>query len=101
MTQPPPRTLAEEFRADPLGRHSPPLQRLLYLFRGSPLEGKYALVHGENAGTLLLAQLSGRRDKGITVLPDQRFHSRAEAEWEVFCRRWKQFFGEELDREGQ
>jgi hypothetical protein len=36
--------LADEFMANPFGRASPELQRVLMVFRGEPLEGKPVLI---------------------------------------------------------
>ena len=36
--------LVEEFRAKPIGHHSADLQKLLNVFRGAEMAGKYVLV---------------------------------------------------------
>ena len=36
--------LVEEFRAKPIGLHSPALQSILNVFRGAPIDGKYVLI---------------------------------------------------------
>ena len=38
------REAVDEFRQNPIGHHSPNLQRVLNTLRGGPLEGKYVLV---------------------------------------------------------
>jgi len=86
--------LAREFRAKPLGSHSAGLAQLLTLFRGAPMEGKYVLVCTEPHAQWRLGQLPGRRGEPVALVDDVVFHDRAEAEWEVFCRRWEAHFGE-------
>lgn len=94
---PPSREFAREFRASPLGHHSPGLQQLLVLFRGAPMDGKFVLVCTEPHARWKLGQLSGRRGEPVKVFDAVEFTSRAEAEWEVFKRRWEHHFGERLN----
>ncbi len=42
--QPEDKSVIEEFRRNPIGNHSPRLQRILNLFRGAGMAGKYVLV---------------------------------------------------------
>ncbi len=99
MTSPPtpPRSVAEEFKNQPLGHHSPELQRVLTLFRGAPMEGKYVLVCTEPHQTWKLGRLPGVRGEPVQVFDDVVFRDRSEAEWEIFKRRWHEHFGESLD----
>src|SRR5262245_41336408 len=53
--------LADEFMADPFGRASPELQRVLMVFRGEPLEGKPVLVCTKPFEEWALAIHPGRR----------------------------------------
>lgn len=92
----PPRALADEFRRQPLGHHSPGLQSVLTKFRGEPMEGKYVLVCTRPHAEWRLGQLSGVRGESVTMIDDVTFTSRAEAEWEVFKRRWKRYYDEDL-----
>lgn len=88
--------LAEEFMRDPLGHHSPELQRLLLLFRGSPLAGKYVLVCTKPFAEWMLGQLTGVRGEPVKLHKDKVFSSLEEAEREVFRLRWKKFTGYSL-----
>ena len=97
--QVPPRRVAEEFRQQPLGHHSPELQRVLTLFRGEAMEGKFVLVSLESHKKWALGQLSGVRGEPVTVMGDVTFDSRSEAEWEIFKRRWEKHCGEALTLE--
>ena len=88
--------LAREFRAAPIGHHSPNLQALLRLFRGQPVAGKHAILWTRPNREWMLVQLSGSKDEPLVLHPDIRFHSLEEAEWEIFKLRWKDLTGREL-----
>ncbi|MDN2564861.1 ABC transporter permease [Aquibium sp. A9E412] len=79
------RALAEGFLADPLGEHSPNLQRLLYTLRSAPAEGKHVLVEEVPGRRWRLARLGGRGRP--VVLLDERFDDLAAAERRVFLLR--------------
>ena len=51
--------LAAEFRARPLGHHSPELQRLLRRFRTLPVEGKHGLLRVDHRREWVLIRFSG------------------------------------------
>jgi hypothetical protein len=87
---------AEEFQCTPVGHHSPGLQRVLNVFRGEPLQGKYVLLCTKPHKEWRLARLSGERGKPVE-LENKFYQSLEEAEWDVFQRRWKDFTGEDLE----
>ncbi len=89
--------LAEEFMQDPLGPHSPELQRVLMVFRGGPVSGKHVLVCTKPYEEWTLGRVSGVRGKPVKMLLDQVFSSLEDAERAVFRLRWKQHTGCELD----
>ena len=87
--------LIEEFKENPVGHHSPQLQRLLNVLRGAPMGKKHCLIISESNKEWILAKTSGR--PGEPVKPtNQRFQNLAEAEWYVFRERWKGLTGEKL-----
>jgi hypothetical protein len=86
---------AAEFFANPVGHHSPGLQRVLNLFRGEPLHDKYVLVTTKPHAQWQLARLSGERGKPLTLL-DTFYTCLLTAERDIFRRRWEDFTGEEL-----
>ena len=87
--------LIQEFKENPVGHHSPQLQRLLNVMRGAPMGKKHCLVISESNKEWILAKTSGR--PGEPVKPtNQRFQNLAEAEWFVFRERWKGLTGEKL-----
>ena len=87
------RRLIEEFRANPIGHHSPDLQRLLNRMRGAPMADKYCLVTIKPNREWQLAKTAGLRGKPLKML-DKRFTSMEDAEWYVFRARWKALTGE-------
>ncbi len=91
--------LVEEFRAKPIGLHSPALQKILNLFRGEAIEGKYVLVCTKPHEQWVLAQLPSpnRRGEPLKMHHNQVFHSIEDAEWEVFKLRWHKYTGEHLE----
>jgi hypothetical protein len=89
------RRLIEEFKHNPIGHHSPDLQRLLTRMRGAPMADKYCLVVIKPNREWQLARTTGKAGEPVKLLK-QRFTSQAEAEWYVFRQRWKALTGETL-----
>ena len=89
--------LVEEFWQQPIGHHSPELQRVLNVFRGEPLENKYVLICRKPHKEWVLGQVSGVRGESVKILKGQVFTSLEDAEREVFRRRWKKHMGSELE----
>jgi hypothetical protein len=87
--------LAREFRDNPIGHHSANLQRILNLFRGEPLAGKYVLVCTKPHEEWQLGILSGVRGRSVE-LREPVYRDLNEAEWDVFKRRWHAATGQEL-----
>ena len=96
--EPEDKSVVEEFRRNPIGNHSPRLQRVLNLFRGAPMAGKYVLVCRRPHSEWVLGQLTGRRGEPIQM-SNQVFHSIEDAEWYVFRQRWKHYTGEDLEEQ--
>ncbi len=91
------RQWVDEFRQNPSGPHSPNLQRVLNVMRGSPTAGKYCLICTKPFAEWQLARMSGRRGTPPTPVDDTLFTDLAEAEWAVFRQRWRELTGEELN----
>ena len=87
----------DEFRRNPIGPHSPNLQRILNTLRGGPLAGKYVLVCTRPFEEYVLARHPGERGKPVELLREHRFPTREAAEWFVFCQRWKAHTGEDIN----
>lgn len=88
--------LADEYRANPRGRHSPELQKVLGVMRGAPCAGKHVLIRDKGRGGYAIGRLSGRRGGPVHRIDDRVFATIAEAEWQVFRLRWKQHTGRDL-----
>ena len=95
ITSPDDRRLIDEFKRNPIGHHSPDLQRLLTRLRGAPMPDKFCLVVIQANREWQLARTSGTPGKPLKLL-EQRFTSMADAEWYVFRQRWKALTGESL-----
>lgn len=95
--QPPPRTLADEFRARPFGRHSPALQNLLHEMRSAPIPGKHFLFMSDTNREWVLGRYAPTTPPEPVVDWSVRFDDLEQAEWHVFCVRWREMFGEDLD----
>ena len=91
------RMLVDEFRQQPIGPHSPDLQRVLNTMRTGPNEGRYCLICTKPYEEWQLARMSGRRGVPPTPIDGAVYDSREAAEWDVFRRRWKEATGEDLN----
>jgi hypothetical protein len=87
---------AREFLAKPFGYHSPGLQRVLNLMRGLGPEGKYVLLCLEPYQRWALARLPARRGEPIRQCAGVEYTDLAEAERDVFLRRWYDLGGPPL-----
>ena len=89
--------LAAEYRANPRGRHSPDLQRVLNVMRGAPSAGKHILIFDKKRNGYVIAQLGGERGAPVTRNDERVFEKASDAEWEVFKLRWRQHTGQDLN----
>ena len=87
----------DEMRQQPIGAHSPGLQRVLNRMRTGPLKGKYVLICTKPFREWVLARHSGKAGVPMQLLPDQVFTSLEAAEWLVFRLRWKELTGEDVN----
>ena len=86
----------EEFRAKPVGKHSPALQRVLNAMRGVPQQGKFVLVCVTPHREWVVGRLTGVRGDSVKIIPDLRVTDLNAAELAIFRRRWKQHTGADL-----
>jgi hypothetical protein len=84
--------LAQEFRAQPHGRHSAELQRVLNRMRSEPFNGHHVLVQDRKDLPYRLARLGPTPADPISYTGDT-FVALQEAEWAVFRLRWRALFG--------
>ena len=87
--------VVEEFMANPIGHHSPELQRVLNTFRSAAMPGKHCLVCIKPNREWRLARFSGVRGKPVKLL-DKTFTDLEDAERHIFRLRWKQHTGKAL-----
>ena len=92
------RRYIEEFRSRPIGVHSPGLMRLLCVMRLDPTGNQIILVCRKPFAEWVLANMPPSRSDPIVIEDGPVFTSREEAEWAVFCRRWRLITGESINR---
>lgn len=90
------RALIEEFRRQPIGRHSPDLRVLLNDLRRNQMGDPYILVCTRPHAEWRLARKPAGRGTPVRLVPGYVFASPEEAEWEVFKLLWKETTGETL-----
>jgi hypothetical protein len=91
------RIYIEEFRRNPIGHHSPGLQRLLNLMRYDPSGRQVILVCRKPFAEWVLGEMPAGRASPLEIEEGPVFTSREEAEWEVFRRRWRAHTGESIN----
>ena len=85
--------LAAEYRENMRGPHSLELQRILDRMRMTPMQGRFALIVLEPFRKWGLARLSGVRGVPPAPVEGVTYTSMAEAEWDIFKRRWEELTG--------
>ncbi len=90
------RELIRRFRRNPLGPYDPELQAFLLPLRNLPAPGKHALMRLPAQQAWTLVRL-GDRDRPVEIVGDNRWESRADAEWGVFRARWLALHGWDPD----
>ncbi|MCB1497805.1 MAG: hypothetical protein KDJ86_18630 [Bauldia sp.] len=92
------RKYVEEFRRLPIGEHSPGLQRVLNIMRLDRGGIQYILVCRKRFEEYVIGRMPPDRSDPIEIEDDKVFATREEAEWEMFCRRWREHTGESINR---
>jgi hypothetical protein len=92
------RVFVEEFRRCPIGRHSPGLRRVLNTLRFDPSGKQVVLVCRKPFAEWVLGEMPASRADPLRIEDGPVFHSREEAEWEAFCRRWRAHTGEAINQ---
>jgi branched-chain amino acid transport system permease protein len=92
------RRYIEEFRNNPISpNHSPGLQRLLNVMRLYRGGDQYILIARREFHEYVIGRMPLLRDDPIAIEDDMVFRSREAAEWELFCRRWREHTGETIN----
>lgn len=92
--------LALEFRANPLGPHSPDLQKLLKLLRWEPIAPRHVLVQPRRDGPWLLAETTGPKGCPLKLYEAAPLDRLQDAYFELFRKRWEKHTGTELNLDG-
>lgn len=79
--------IIEEHRRRPLGQHSEALERVLYYFRRSPMDDKYALHHIAATDRYKIIAFSGKRGLSPRVVEDREYEAIDDAYHAIFMRR--------------
>ena len=93
--------LAREFKANPIGPHSPDLQKLLKLLRWNEITDRYVVIQPRHGEPYYLARTTGPKGHPIEIFRGQRFDTLPEANWALFCKRWEQQTGQPLTLDGE
>ena len=89
--------LIDEFRENPIGMHSPALQKILNVFRGVDQASKYVLIVVKPHEEWMLAQLGEGRGDRLKLHKNKIYYSIEDAEWDIFKLRWKHYTGESIN----
>jgi hypothetical protein len=76
--------LVREFRACPIGQHSPALSRVLSTLRAAGMDGKFCIICIRPHARWVIGRLSGVRGEAPVVQDNRVFTSIEDAEWEIF-----------------
>ena len=81
--------LAAEYKACPLGPHSPDLQRVLQLMCWIPATQRYIAAQTQTNGPWYLARTTGPKGSPLEIYTSQSFATETQANWAVFRKRWQ------------
>lgn len=88
--------LAREYKANPIGPHSPELQKLLKLLRWEPVAGRFLVVRPRHDGLWYLARTTGPKGHPLEIFYHHGYATQPEAHWALFRKRWEQHTGQVL-----
>jgi hypothetical protein len=91
--------LQREFRATPIGAHSPALARILSHMRAMPIGGKLCILCQRPYEAYAIGRMSVNRGEPPKLLDNRVFKTPSEAEWEIFKLRWLALFGHPIDED--
>jgi len=85
--------LIEEYKSNPIGKHSEQLDIVLNFLRRhhEHMEGKYVIVCTEPHKEWRIAEHPGVRGERPTIFWDQRFDTREAAEYGLFLKRLQKY----------
>jgi hypothetical protein len=85
--------LAREFKAAPLGPHSPELQKVVQIMRWGGSRGKTIIICTKHHSEWRLGRMGDARGQAVVELGDP-FTSYAAASWACFRARWQEATGQ-------
>jgi len=88
--------LAREFKAQPYGRHSDDLQRLLNAMRGGGFAGRLVAICLRRHKEWALGRMGAGPYDAIRRIDARVFTAFEDIEWEIFRIRWREMTGREL-----
>ena len=88
--------LAEEFRRNPGGPHSPELSLVVNRLRLMPIADRHILVCTQRGSEWTLAKMPTKRGAKLELFKDRVFSDYDEAVWQVFRMRWETLTRESL-----
>lgn len=88
--------LAREFMANPIGKHTIKLERLLLRFRNRPVRGRLVVIWRKPHEEWVIGRLSGKRGAPIELVDEAIYRSAEDANRQIFRLRWQEEFGKEL-----
>lgn len=88
--------LAREYKSNPIGPHSPELQKLLKLLRWEPLAGRFVVVQPRREGPWYVARTTGGKGSPLEIFFAHGYLTLAEAHWALFRKRWEAHTGQAL-----
>jgi hypothetical protein len=91
------RQYVEEFRRNPVGRHSPGLMRVLNNLRYDPSGRQIVLFCRKPFAEWQIAEMPADRRQPLVFEDSPIFSNRDEAEWAMFRRRWHAATGQLLN----
>lgn len=78
--------IIEEYRRQPLGQHSEPLERLLLFFRRLPMENKFAIKRDDDGATYRIVAFSAHRGELPKVLDEEEYATVEDAYFGIFMK---------------
>ena len=89
------RDLCEEFKRQPIGRHSSDLQKLLLLMRWGSARGRTIILCTVPHKEWRLGRMGPRRGTKVQVEEATKYEFYEDAVWACFRARWQEMTGEE------
>ena len=87
--------LCEEFKRNPIGAHSPDLQKLLLLMRWGSARGRPIIFCTAAGREWRLGRMGKRRGSAVEVDASRAFDRYADAVWACFRARWREMTDQE------